>query len=225
MDYSPSVSSVHGILQARILEWVAISFSRGSSWPRNRTLVSCIAGRFLTDWATSEALSTHSLLVHVVSLSLHLGHPCLAQRYSGDTCSTVLVLCWVSLGVQRALVGVGAQERSGAWDPHCSGIGSGERTQGRHGTSVRAWHGGQKKTEKSGQAETVNQVYWRPALCLTPCRRFCLLLCLFLFFFFFLNISCFCLAASGLCWGTRAGCCVKRHLSLRLADCSALVWA
>ena len=38
-----------GILQARILEWVAISFPRRSSQPRNRTLVSCIAGRFFTD--------------------------------------------------------------------------------------------------------------------------------------------------------------------------------
>ena len=41
-------SSVHGISQARILEWVAMSSSRGSSPPRNRTWVSCIAGRFLT---------------------------------------------------------------------------------------------------------------------------------------------------------------------------------
>ena len=49
MDCSPSGSSVHGILQARILEWVAISFSRVSSQPRNRTQVSCIAGRFFTD--------------------------------------------------------------------------------------------------------------------------------------------------------------------------------
>ena len=55
MDYSPPGSSVHGILQARILEWVAISFSRGSSWPRNQTRVSCIAGRFFTDWAMREA--------------------------------------------------------------------------------------------------------------------------------------------------------------------------
>ena len=47
--------SVHGILQARILEWVAISFSRGSSGPRDRILVSCIAGRFFTVWATREA--------------------------------------------------------------------------------------------------------------------------------------------------------------------------
>ena len=47
--------SVHGILQARILKWVGISFSRGSSWLRSRTQVSCIAGRLFTDWATREA--------------------------------------------------------------------------------------------------------------------------------------------------------------------------
>ena len=51
MDCSPPGSSVHGILQARILEWAAISFSRGSSWPRDQTRVSCIAGRFFTVWA------------------------------------------------------------------------------------------------------------------------------------------------------------------------------
>ena len=43
MDCSPPGSSVHGILQARILEWIAISFSRGSSWPRDRTHVSCVS--------------------------------------------------------------------------------------------------------------------------------------------------------------------------------------
>ena len=47
-DCSPQGSSVHGILQARILEWVACSFSRGSSRPRDRTRVSCTAGRFCT---------------------------------------------------------------------------------------------------------------------------------------------------------------------------------
>ena len=44
------------ILQARILEWVALPFSRGSSQPRDQTQVSCIAGRFFTVWATREAL-------------------------------------------------------------------------------------------------------------------------------------------------------------------------
>ena len=48
-------SSVHGILQARILEWVAIFSSRRSSWPRDRTRVSCIAGGLFTHWTTWEA--------------------------------------------------------------------------------------------------------------------------------------------------------------------------
>ena len=46
---------VHGILQARILKWVAIPFSRGSSQPRDRTQVSHIAGGFFISWATREA--------------------------------------------------------------------------------------------------------------------------------------------------------------------------
>ena len=47
--------SIHGILQARILEWVGIPFSRGSSWPRDPTWITCIAGRFFTVWAPREA--------------------------------------------------------------------------------------------------------------------------------------------------------------------------
>ena len=58
MFHSPSGSSVHRILQARILEWVAILFSRGSSQPRHWTWVSHIAGRFFTVWATREASGT-----------------------------------------------------------------------------------------------------------------------------------------------------------------------
>ena len=49
VDCSPPGSSVLGILQARILEWVSIPFSRGSSWPRDQTRISCIAGRFFTE--------------------------------------------------------------------------------------------------------------------------------------------------------------------------------
>jgi len=48
MDCSPPVSSVHGIIQARILEWVAIPFSRESSKPRDQTQVSSISGSFFT---------------------------------------------------------------------------------------------------------------------------------------------------------------------------------
>ena len=51
MDCSSPSSSVCGILQVRILEWVAISFFRGSSWPRDQTCISCIGRRFLYHWA------------------------------------------------------------------------------------------------------------------------------------------------------------------------------
>ena len=56
MDCSPPGSSVYGISQARLLEWVAVSFSRESSGPRDWTQVSCIAGKFFTIEATREAL-------------------------------------------------------------------------------------------------------------------------------------------------------------------------
>ena len=56
MDYSPSGFSVHGILQARILEWVALPFSWGSSQSWGWTWVSGIAGRYFIIWATRKAL-------------------------------------------------------------------------------------------------------------------------------------------------------------------------
>ena len=58
MDYSLPGSSVHGILQARILEWIAIPFPRGSSQSKDQTWVSCIAGRFFTIWATGKTKIT-----------------------------------------------------------------------------------------------------------------------------------------------------------------------
>ena len=59
-DYSSSGSSVHQILQARILQWVAISESMGSSWPRNWTHISCIAGRFFTTETHGKPEILHS---------------------------------------------------------------------------------------------------------------------------------------------------------------------
>jgi len=56
IDCIPPGSSVHGILQARILAWIAIPFFKGSSWPRDRMWVSCIAGRFFTVWATGTVV-------------------------------------------------------------------------------------------------------------------------------------------------------------------------
>ena len=68
MDYSLPGSSVHGILQWRLLEWVAISFLRGSSEPRDQTRVSCIAGRFFTVWGTKEALVTYQKITYLFSI-------------------------------------------------------------------------------------------------------------------------------------------------------------
>ena len=63
MDCSLPGSYVHGIFQAKVLEWVAISFSRGSSWPRDRTQISHIVGRCFTIWAIRQvpkpAASSH----------------------------------------------------------------------------------------------------------------------------------------------------------------------
>ena len=72
MDCSPPGSSVHGILQARTLEWIVIPFSRGSSWPRDwTTWVSCIAFRFFTIWTTREAhylvLGTVNTLFYIIN--------------------------------------------------------------------------------------------------------------------------------------------------------------
>ena len=56
--------SIHGIFQAKVLKWVAISFSSGSSQPRDRTQVSHIVGRHFTIWATREVLPNHVLKVY-----------------------------------------------------------------------------------------------------------------------------------------------------------------
>ena len=62
MDCSLPGFSVHEIFQARVPEWVAISFSRRSSWPRDQTWISCIAGRHFTLWATREAVTLENNL-------------------------------------------------------------------------------------------------------------------------------------------------------------------
>ena len=113
MNCSPLGSSVHGILQARILEWVAIPFSRGSSWPRDWTCVSCNSGRFFTIWATREAPYTHThththtrticipIHTHTLSTTYHPPRRSLERdAYSGDIC------CWkqhFQLNILKAL--------------------------------------------------------------------------------------------------------------------------
>ena len=70
LDCSPPGSSVHGISQARILEWVAISFSKGSSPPRDQTRVSCIGRWILHHQATREAHGTMYLSKFVKSVTI-----------------------------------------------------------------------------------------------------------------------------------------------------------
>ena len=70
MDCSPPGSSVRGIFQTRILEWVDNPSSRGSSWPKGQTWVSPLAGRFFTIWATREGLALKTLPTFAWQFSL-----------------------------------------------------------------------------------------------------------------------------------------------------------
>ena len=68
------------ILQARILEWEAISSSRGSSQPRNQTQVSCFAGRLFTIWATWEAPKDHEIMINIIN-EAHICGGCSFSHY------------------------------------------------------------------------------------------------------------------------------------------------
>ena len=85
VDWSPPGSSVHGTLQVRILGWVAISFSRGSSWSRDWTCVSCLAGRFFTTESPGKPNSyNRSPLIYLcVCLSAYLSI-CCWNHFSGE---------------------------------------------------------------------------------------------------------------------------------------------
>ena len=85
MDCRPPGSSVHGILQARIMQWEAIPFSRGSSWPRDWSWVSHTTGRFFTIWASRE--SPHPQFICWIFISTHLSYWC-----SLFSCRTLLLL-------------------------------------------------------------------------------------------------------------------------------------
>ena len=105
MDCSPPGSSIHGIFQARILQWVANAFSRGSSGPRDWTRVSCIAGRLFTVWATkyihaalqptppfSPTFSSCPAATLYIKHRLPISHPHPQAR------ATALLLCLYTFG-------------------------------------------------------------------------------------------------------------------------------
>ena len=107
MDCSPPGSSVHWVSQARILEWVAISFSRGSSQFRNQTHVSCIACRFFTDWTTREA-ALYSLVISIwvwISLKNSLNWATPSSGVYGCFWHPTPVLLAGKSNGQRSLVG------------------------------------------------------------------------------------------------------------------------
>ena len=89
MDYNLPDSSVHGISQARIHEWVAISFSRGSFWPRNWTRVSCTGRQILYHRATRGDLRKYLLIVQ----SLSCVWPSACPSQSPGVCS---YSCWLN---------------------------------------------------------------------------------------------------------------------------------
>ena len=112
MDCSPPGSLVHGILQAVTLEWVAISFTRGSSWPRDRTRVCCIGRLILYTWATRVTRYEnwhHHQRCHIITA---LGLPVLASlpwsRWSwlpvNSTLLTRTLSCKAPLLVSRYLL-------------------------------------------------------------------------------------------------------------------------
>ena len=87
-DCTPPGFSVHGILQARVLEWIAIPFSRGTSQPRDWTLVSCLTGRFFTIWATGKSLILGKSLLSVISNNIAV----LKFRFSDFTPPLLLII-------------------------------------------------------------------------------------------------------------------------------------
>ena len=98
-DCSPAGSSAHGILQARILEGVAIPFSRGSSWPREWTHFSCLAGRFFT----TEAPEKPSILYSVQFSSVAQSCPTLWDPIVDIKITSILLTKVCSKGTQRSL--------------------------------------------------------------------------------------------------------------------------
>ena len=97
MDCSLPGSSVYRILQARILVWVAVPFSRGSSQHRDQTQVSCIAGRFFTIWATSEVWFWQDLYIFLPFSSYQIITLLRTQHISiqeSNVFKSILLLLW-----------------------------------------------------------------------------------------------------------------------------------
>ena len=115
MDCSPPGSSVHDILQARVLEWIAISFSRGSSLPRDQTRVSHLVDRRFTVWATREVqLFAQVVKLHVCSVSQSPPTLCDLMDCSRPISSAhgllqARILEWIAISSRRDLPNLGIE--------------------------------------------------------------------------------------------------------------------
>ena len=103
MDYSQPDSSIHGILQARILEWIAISFSRGSSRPRDRTLVSRIEGRCFNLWAYRMILLLSHQCYCILKMCWKVMDNVFVHRYYFLHCPSKHVFCNVAIIILKYL--------------------------------------------------------------------------------------------------------------------------
>ena len=101
MNCSPPGSTVYRISQARILKWVAIPFSRGSSWLRDWTHIPCIGRSILYHWATWEALNKHYWLIFslLYKFVLQTGY------YSSECVEIVVFIFWAGRGWDVSAIG------------------------------------------------------------------------------------------------------------------------
>ena len=118
MDCSPPGSSVHGIFPARILEWVAIPFSRGSSWPRDGTRIShisCIAGRFFTIYLSHQGRETFSGR-HFQQMLCKSDRKDQIRRRLNPTHWSWFTSLFLPLLLTLSRVGFPAKQRGGSWE-------------------------------------------------------------------------------------------------------------
>ena len=144
MDCSLLGSSVHGIFQAIVLEWIAISFSRGSSQPRDQTRVSHIVDRCLTVWVTRE---------------VHPKHPVLTAFWAPYCINSFFLACIVC--IVKAMVFPVAMYRCESWtkkrlsaeEPMLSNCDAGE-------DSWESWSQKEDQTSQSYRKSTLN-IHWK----------------------------------------------------------------
>ena len=114
---NPTDYTVHGILQARILVWVAFPSSRGSSQPRDRTQVSCIPSRLFTSWATREALVTWPGIIKPMFPALQGWLSITGPPGKSPWCSS-----WHTVSAKPKAVQVWSLQKPAKWIIHKSGI-------------------------------------------------------------------------------------------------------